>query len=86
MYFSALGEQVAPQFDTSGEAVLITEHAQLHRYTSMLNNALPLESYLLKRLPDALNAEVVGGTVANVSEAVEWLGYTFLYVRMLRIR
>lgn len=31
---------------------------------------------------DALNAEIALGTVANVSDAVQWLGYTYLYVRM----
>ena len=31
---------------------------------------------------DALNAEISLGTVANVDEGVQWLGYTYLYVRM----
>jgi antiviral helicase SLH1 len=31
---------------------------------------------------DALNAEIALGTVANVHDAVQWLGYTYLYVRM----
>jgi pre-mRNA-splicing helicase BRR2 len=31
-----------------------------------------------------LNAEVVLGTVSNVKEAVNWLAYTYLFVRMLR--
>jgi pre-mRNA-splicing helicase BRR2 len=35
-------------------------------------------------LADQLNAEVVLGTVSNVKEAVNWLAYTYLYVRMLR--
>ena len=29
-------------------------------------------------------AEVVLGTILNVKEAVSWLAYTYLYVRMLR--
>ena len=28
---------------------------------------------------DAMNAEISLGTIATVSEAVEWLGYTYLY-------
>jgi hypothetical protein len=28
---------------------------------------------------DALNAEVSLGTIANVSEAIQWLGYTYLF-------
>lgn len=31
---------------------------------------------------DSLNAEVALGTVANVHDAVQWLGYTYLFVRM----
>lgn len=31
---------------------------------------------------DSLNAEISLGTVANSHEAVRWLGYTYLFVRM----
>jgi len=31
-----------------------------------------------------MSAEVVLGTISNVKEAVNWLSYTYLYVRMLR--
>ena len=37
-----------------------------------------------KRLIDTLNAEISLGTVTNVEEAVQWLGYTYLYIRMQR--
>lgn len=30
---------------------------------------------------DALNAEISLGTVSNISDAVQWLGYTYLFVR-----
>ena len=33
---------------------------------------------------DALNAEIALGTVSNVTEAVQWIGYTYLFVRMRR--
>jgi antiviral helicase SLH1 len=33
---------------------------------------------------DSLNAEISLGTVANSHEAVRWLGYTYLFVRMRR--
>jgi pre-mRNA-splicing helicase BRR2 len=32
----------------------------------------------MKRLVDALNAEVVLGSVRSREEGVEWLGYTYL--------
>jgi hypothetical protein len=31
-----------------------------------------------------LNAEIVAGTVQTAKEAVHWLGYTYLTIRMLR--
>lgn len=45
---------------------------------------LPVESQVISRLADMLNAEVVLGTINNVSDAMTWLGYTYLYVRMLK--
>jgi antiviral helicase SLH1 len=30
---------------------------------------------------DALNAEISLGTVSNINDAVQWLGYTYLFVR-----
>lgn len=36
----------------------------------------------MKRMCDHLNAEVVAGTVTNIREAVIWLQYTYLYIRM----
>ena len=36
----------------------------------------------MQHLSDNLNAEISLGTVTNVDEAVTWLSYTYLYVRM----
>lgn len=33
-------------------------------------------------LIDAINAEISLGTVANINDAVQWLGFTYLFVRM----
>ena len=30
---------------------------------------------------DALNAEIALGTVSSINDAVQWLGYTYLFVR-----
>lgn len=78
------GRAGRPQFDTSGEATLITTHEALPRYLDKLVRAVPIESNFIKQLADHLNAEIVGGTVSNIKEAVAWLKYTYLYVRMLR--
>jgi len=34
-------------------------------------------------IADNLNAEIVLGTVQSLQDAAAWLGYTYLYVRML---
>ena len=44
---------------------------------------LPIESQYVATVPDNLSAEIVLGTVSNLQEAANWLGYTYLYVRML---
>lgn len=33
-------------------------------------------------MADSLNAEIALGTVSNTRDAVQWLGYTYLFVRM----
>ncbi|KAL5562246.1 hypothetical protein UlMin_031993 [Ulmus minor] len=51
---------------------------------SLINQQLPIESQFVSKLADQLNTEIVLGTVQNAREACNWLGYTYLYVRMLR--
>ena len=79
-----LGRAGRPQYDTFGEGIIITTHSELQYYLSLLNQQLPIESQFISKLADNLNAEIVLGTIRNRSEAVQWLGYTYLYVRMLR--
>ena len=78
------GRAGRPQYDTSGEAVMITSQKGLARYLKLFVNSVPIESNFIKQLADHLNAEVVGGTVSNIQEAAIWLRYTYLYVRMLK--
>ena len=83
-----LGRAGRPGFlgraDEVGEGIIITTHQELQYYLSLLNQQLPIESQYIAKLADNLNAEIVLGTVQNAREAVNWLGYTYLYVRMLR--
>lgn len=79
-----LGRAGRPQYDTKGEGILITSHGELQYYLSLMNQQLPIESQFIGKLADNLNAEIVLGTVQNAKEAVHWLGYTYLYIRMLR--
>jgi pre-mRNA-splicing helicase BRR2 len=79
-----LGRAGRPQFDTYGEGIIITTQAEIQYYLSLLNQQLPIESQFISRLADNLNAEVVLGNVRTRDEGVDWLGYTYLFVRMLR--
>ncbi|KAJ3296866.1 DEIH-box ATPase [Rhizoclosmatium sp. JEL0117] len=79
-----LGRAGRPQFDTHGEGIIITSHGELQYYLSLLNVQLPIESQFVSRLADNLNAEIVLGSIRNREDAVQWLGYSYLYIRMLR--
>lgn len=76
------GRAGRPQFDKYGEGIIITTHEKLSHYLTLLTQQNPIESQFLGSLADNLNAEVALGTVTNVEEAVKWLSYTYLYVRM----
>ena len=76
------GRAGRPQYDNSGEAIIITQQTTVARYLAMLTHQIPIESQYIKSLADNLNAEVAAGTVTSVKEAVVWLSYTYLYVRM----
>ena len=78
------GRAGRPQFDTSGEGIIITQHAKMGKYLQMLTQSIPIESQFISKLSDHLNAEIALGTVTSVREAITWLSYTYLYVRMLR--
>lgn len=79
-----LGRAGRPQYDTYGEGIIITTQSEMQYYLSLLNQQLPIESQFVSKLVDNLNAEVVLGNVRTRDEGVEWLGYTYLFVRMLR--
>ena len=79
-----LGRAGRPQYDTFGEGIIITSQSEIQYYLSLLNQQLPIESQFVSRLADNLNAEIVLGNIRTRDEGVEWLGYTYLFVRMLR--
>ena len=76
------GRAGRPQFDKSGHGTIITSHDKLAHYLSLLTNQFPIESNFIAQMTDNLNAEVSLGTVTNVEEAIAWLSYSYLYVRM----
>lgn len=79
-----MGRAGRPQYDSFGEGIIITGANELQFYLSLFNSQLPIESQFVGSVPDNLNAEVVLGAVTNLKDAAAWLGYTYLFVRMLR--
>lgn len=79
-----LGRAGRPQYDTSGEGIIITTHNELQFYLGLLNVQLPIESQYISKLADNLNAEIVLGTVQNVDQAVSETSTRFLSVFTLK--
>ena len=78
------GRAGRPQYQANGIGFICTTHDKLHHYLSAVTQQQPIESRFSARLVDNLNAEISLGTVTSVSEAVQWLRYSYLFVRMLR--
>lgn len=78
------GRAGRPQFQATGIGFICTTYDKLDHYLSAVTQQQPIESKLSRKLVDNLNAEISLGTVTSVPEAVEWLGYSYLFVRMQR--
>lgn len=76
------GRAGRPQFEKYGTGYLCTTSDRLDEYVRLLTSQHPIESKMAPKLVDNLNAEISLGTVTNVDEAVKWLGYTYMFVRM----
>jgi antiviral helicase SLH1 len=76
------GRAGRPQFQDTGIGFICTTHDRLDHYLKAVTEQQPIESRFSAKLVDNLNAEISLGTVTTVSEAVQWLGYSFLFVRM----
>lgn len=76
------GRAGRPQFQDSGVGYICTTQDKLQHYLSAVTSQVPIESRFSSRLVDNMNAEIALGTVTTVAEAVTWLGYSYLFVRM----
>lgn len=76
------GRAGRPQFEKFGTGILCTTSDRLDHYISLITQQHPIESKLLAKLIDNLNAEISLGTVTTIDEAIQWLGYTYMFVRM----
>lgn len=78
------GRAGRPQFQATGIGFICTTQDKLDHYLSAVTQQQPIESKFSRKLVDNLNAEIALGTVTSVPEAVQWLGYSYLFVRMQR--
>lgn len=76
------GRAGRPGLETSGVGFICTTNDKLDHYLDAVTAQTPIESRFTSGMIDALNAEIALGTVANVRDAVQWLGYTYMFVRM----
>ncbi|KAK4697758.1 antiviral helicase SLH1, partial [Lecanoromycetidae sp. Uapishka_2] len=78
------GRAGRPQFQATGIGFICTTHDKLDHYLAAVTQQQPIESKFSSKLVDNLNAEIALGTVTSIPEAVQWLGYSYLFVRMQR--
>ena len=78
------GRAGRPQYQDTGIGMIVTTQDKLQHYLSAVTQQQPIESQFSKKLVDNLNAEISLGTVTSVPEAITWLGYSYLFVRMQR--
>ena len=78
------GRAGRPQFQATGIGFICTTHDKVDHYLSAMTQQQPIESKFSRKLVDNMNAEIGLGTVTSIPEAVQWLGYSYLFVRMQR--
>ena len=76
------GRAGRPQFQDTGIGFICTGQDKIQHYLSAVTQQQPIESRFSRKLVDNLNAEISLGTVTSVPEAITWLGYSYLFVRM----
>ncbi|THH12262.1 hypothetical protein EW145_g150 [Phellinidium pouzarii] len=76
------GRAGRPGMESSGEGYICTNFDKLDHYLDAVTAQHPIESKFVGGMSDSLNAEIALGTVANVAEAIQWIGYTYLFVRL----
>ncbi|KAF5153407.1 Sec63 Brl domain protein [Theileria parva strain Muguga] len=79
-----MGRAGRPQFDVEGKGILLTDHKNLYSYVRMQTERVPIESQLHVHLENFLNAEIAIGSINNDTDALLWLQYTYLFVRMVK--
>ncbi|KAM7199977.1 hypothetical protein V8F33_004151 [Rhypophila sp. PSN 637] len=79
-----LGRAGRPQFDDTATAIILTRAPNKERYEKMVSGQELIESTLHLNLIEHLNSEIALNTITDIRQAKEWLGGTFLNVRLRR--
>jgi len=75
------GRAGRPQFQQYGIGFICTTHDKLAHYLAAVTQQHPIESRFDERIVDNLNAEIALGTVTSIEEGIQWLGYSYMFVR-----
>lgn len=77
-----LGRAGRPQFDDQAVGCVYVHSPKKDFYQKFLYEPFPVESALLNHLPDHLNAEITGGVIRSMREAIDWLSQTYFFRRL----
>lgn len=73
-----------PQFDSEGRACVLVHEPKKVFYRKFLYEPFPVESALHKKLHNHLNAEIVGGTITSLEDAIDYLSWTYYFRRLIQ--
>eukprot|EP01048_Picozoa_sp_COSAG05_P016660 COSAG05_NODE_2176_length_3436_cov_7.315134_3_plen_470_part_01 len=76
-----VGRAGRPQFDSSGTAVIMTEHKYVPKYEALKNGKEVIESQVLPKFLDMCCSEISSGLVENVGDLMLWVNHLYLSVR-----
>lgn len=77
-----MGRAGRPQFDTSGIVIIFCEESKKSFIQTFISSPYPVESSLLKFLPDHINAEVATGRINSIDELHSWLKRSYFGLRL----
>ena len=78
------GRAGRPQFDTEGEAIILTLIKEMDEYVKIMSNKQNIESNLFKGLDNCINAEISCGTIGSLTDGIHWLKKTYFYQRLTK--
>ncbi|GMM52110.1 hypothetical protein DASB73_030730 [Starmerella bacillaris] len=76
-----LGRAGRPGFDVEGHGIILTTQKYLPYFANVATSCLPAQSYLIQKVSDYINAEIVLGSIRTVDDAVDWIKQTFWHIR-----